>query len=333
MTSETRVLRPFDQVDALDDFFSAITLLVGDEAVGPDARIILDEERYRHVPVAIKLPFEGPSLTDALISIDEGLGGIGLDADRVSLVVNLYSAFLKISDYPYQRSLSQLAPPGGLIWLTGDGPRWPALRTAHSGCRVEVAAILTSQQQPVIGRPWRRGTWLARSRFQLSCDVDFSGFTARPMDNAQKEDLRLPHGTTRYVALPPTVDPVFDDASPDVIELWVDSELLATMSARPKAPVSAALQTQLFCDVFAVVTAASRTKPGFGDLTWAEMSNSLLGQLIAGLVGRVKSDDETERDTRCERLLNLLKDDHGRFMAYVEEVAGSTAAFMKALGD
>lgn len=333
MTSETRVLRPFDQVNALEDFFSDITLVVGDEIVGPDGRVTLDEDRYRHVPVAVGLPHEGTALTDALISIDEGLAGIDLDADGVLFVVNLYSGFLKISEYVFQCALSELAPPGGVISLTGDGPRPAALRAAHSGCRVEVAAVLANERTPRPLRPWRRGTWLARSRFTLSCDVDFSGFTARPMDQDQKAALGLPDSATRYVVIPDGIDPLSGDVSPDLIELWVDADLLATMSARPKAAVAAALQCQLFCDVFAVVTAAARARPEFEDTPWAQLSESLLGKLIRGIVGRNKKESEAANAARCERLLNLLKDDHGRFMAYVEDIAGTTSAFTNALGD
>jgi hypothetical protein len=56
MTSHTAVLRPFDGIDALDDFFAAITVLVGDELVPADGRITLAEDRYRHVPVSVRLP-------------------------------------------------------------------------------------------------------------------------------------------------------------------------------------------------------------------------------------------------------------------------------------
>lgn len=333
MTSETRVLRPFDQVEPLDDFFADITLLVGDEVVEVDGRITLDEEVYRHVPVAVKLPHAGRGLADAMASIEEGLTGVGLTGDNVQFVVHLYSSFLKISDYVYQCPISRLAPDSGIIRLTGEGARPTALRAAHSGCRIEVAAVLANELPPQTGRPWRRGTWLARSRFAVSCDVDFAGFTARPMDLEQKAALFLPPGTTRFVSLPHGIDPVADEVPPDVIELWVDAELLANMSARPKSPVSTALQCQLFCDVFAVTTAVARTRPGFNDVTWKDLSPALLGKLIAGLAGRERTDDNKKRDERCVRLLNLLKEDHGRFMAYVEELAGTTVAFTKALGD
>lgn len=333
MTSETRVLRPFESVSALEEFIGSITLDVGGEEVEPDARITLDESLYRHVSVAVRLPHRGRGLTEALIAIDEGLMGIGLDGDQVLFVVNLYSSFLKISEYVHRSRLSDLMSEDGLISLTDEGPRPTPLRTAHSGCRVEVAAVLATQLEPQVGRPWRRGTWLARSRFTISCDVDYAGFTARPMDLEQKATLGLPQGATRYVALPDDVDPIGDTVTPDVVELWVDAELLATMSARPTAPVSAALQRQLFCDVFSVVTTAARTRAEFDDLSWSDVSSSLLGLLIRGLVGREKNDDERKRDERCAELLNLLKDDHGRFLSYVEDRAGTTAAFTRALGD
>ncbi len=333
MTSHTAVLRPFDGIDALDDFFAAITVLVGDELVPADGRITLAEDRYRHVPVSVRLPNDGPDLADRLSILRDSLHQSGFDSEDVLFVVNLYSGFLKISEYVFKCPFSEFAPEGMDISLTGNGPRPNALLTAHSGCRIEVAAVLDRTYSRQIGRAWRRGTWLARSRFVLSCDVEFSGFSPRPMDQEQKIALGLPSGATRYVSLPSGVDPVVDEVSPDVIELWIDADLLASLSARPKAPVSAALQCQLFCDVFAVVTAAARSRSGFEDLAWRDISGSLLGTLLRGIAGREKADTQQKLDARCNRLLTLLKDDHGRFMAFVEDVAGTSSAFTRALGD
>jgi hypothetical protein len=98
MTSETRLLRPFEQVGVLEDFFGEIRLRVGNSSLVPDERITLDEDHYRHVPVSVELPHQGRALTDALVSIDEALHGIGLTGEDVCFVVNLYSGFLKISE-------------------------------------------------------------------------------------------------------------------------------------------------------------------------------------------------------------------------------------------
>lgn len=333
MATETRVLRPFPTPSALEDFFKSTVLEVGDFMLAPSGRATLDHDSYLHSTVRLHLGGRTGMSGDNLEDICAGLEEIGVNPDHAEFAVNLYSGFLKISEYVLRHPVSRLLDVGNVVDIAVPGSRPHALRTPYSGCRVEASVLLgvTGERRP--GRPWRKGTWLARSRYFVSCDLEFAGFTPRPMDAAQKEALGLPSNATRYVTLPAGLDPVREDASPDVLEMWVDSDLLAAISAQPKSGISMALQRQLFVDAFAAITHVARSDSGLQDVQWAEIEGTLLGRLIRGLAGRDKRGSEGNEALRSQHLLNVLRVDHAKFMATVEDHAGVTNSLIKALQD
>lgn len=333
MSSATRELRPFGDFEAIDQLIHAVNLRVGESLIGRDDRIVLEEDDYRRLPVSVVFPLDAAGLSETLEDIRAELQDRDLDLVDLVLVVNLFSAYLKISEFPFVFPLSELSVRGPVLELTPEGRRPKALRAARSGCRIEVAVLLASEKEPVIGRPWRKGTWLSRSDFGMSCDVEFSGFTPRPMDAEAKVALQLPETATRYVRLPSGVDPLVDESSPDLVEMWVDADLLATLSSRDKSKASTAIQKQLFVDAFACVMAEVRSRPDFADKTWADVSDTMFGKMIRAIAGRSKNEADEEVGLRCEILMGILRDDHGRFMAHVEAFADLTDSLIESLGE
>ena len=333
MTSTVRELRPFGDFEVMDDLIHAVRLRVGDTVIGRDERVILDAESYRRVPVSLVFPYESDGLHETLEDVQTELRDRDLDLEEVALIVNLFSSFLKISDFPYVFPLSELATRGPVLDLCQDGQRPRALRAARSGCRVEVAVVLANQKAPAIGRVWRKGTWLSRTNFGISCDAEFSGFTPRPMDAERKVELRLPANATRYITIPIGIDPLADDSSPDLVEMWVDADLLATLSSRDKSKVSTAIQKQLFVDAFDCVVSEVRARPDLEDKTWSDVSDTMFGKMIRAIAGRSKGDHDELIRERCQGLFTILREDRSRFMAHVEAFADLTDSLIKSLGE
>lgn len=333
MSSATRELRPFGDFEKIDELIHAVNLKVGERSVGRDDRIVLEEDEYRRLPVAVVFPYDSEGLSEMLEEIRAELQDRGLELDDLVLVVNLFSSYLKISEFPFVFPLSELSLRGPNLVLTPEGRRPNALRAARSGCRVEVAVLLAEEKEPVVGRPWRKATWLSRSNFSMSCDVEFSGFTPRPMDADAKQALNLPETATRYITLPVGVDPLVDESSPDLVEMWVDADLLATLSSRDKSKASTAFQKQLFVDAFDCVMSEVRTRPDFSDKVWTDVSDTMFGRMIRALAGRAKGESDDDVRARCETFMSVLRDDHGRFMAHVEAFADLTVSLIESLGE
>jgi len=333
MSVTTRELRPFGSLASVENLIEGIVLVVDQKTVEADGRLTLTEDEYRKVPVSVRLPFSGEALQLTLADIGEELQQISLDLDDLLLIVNVYSGFLKISEYPHILPLSQLLQTGGELPLSTDESRPKALRAARSGCRIDVAVVLGNEKPARIGQPWRKGTWLARATFHLACDSEFRGFTPRPMDLEMKVRLGVPPTATRYITLPDGIDPVHDEGTPELIEMWVDSELLANLSSRDGSAVSIAIQQQLFIDAFSAVTAMALSQGDFLDRSWHDISDTVLGGMIRAIAGKGKKESVEAANRRCESLLSVLKSDHSQFMTYVEAYAGCTSIFLKSLGE
>lgn len=331
MSTISRELRPFVSISSIEALVERIELRVGAESIGDGGRVVLSEEEFRTVPVAVVLPF-GQGLEEMLAEIDEEIREVSLDLDDLLLVVNLYSNFLKISEYPHLVPLRELVTAGESLAL-GSGSRPKALQAVRSGCRVDVAVVLGTEKAPRVGSPWRKGTWLARARFDIYCEAEFKGFTPRPMDVETKSRLGLPPTATRYITLPDGLDPVNDEGSPELIEMWIDADLLAHLSSRDGAAVSAAIQQQLFVDAYSSITAIALARSDFLDRSWSDIQDSILGGLVRAVAGRQKGDTAESVKRRCEHLLEMLKNDFSQFMSYVESYADCTTAFMKSLGE
>lgn len=332
MNTETREIRPFSAFKELDRLVHGLHLQVGERTIGNGNRLVLDEEEYRRLPVKVTLP-DVDRLKQHIKAIENELASRELTIGDVVLSVNLSSSFLKISEFTHVVPLVDLPGQGDELLLTPDGQRPNALRTSRSGCGIEVAALLSRQKVAEIGRPWRKGTWLSRATFTLACEAEFGGFVPRPMDASTKADLRLPAGATRYIVVPPGVDPLVDEVTPDVVEMWVDADLLANLSARDKSPSSVAFQKQLFVDAFTGVMFEVRARSDFAERTWTDVVDSMFGKMIAAIAGRTSTDNDEKFNQRCADLMNLLKDDLARFVAHVESFADLTPSVLKNLGD
>lgn len=332
MNTETREIRPFSPFKEMDRLTHGLHLKVGDRLIGNNGHLVLDEDEFRRLPVMVDLP-DVADLQKVVSAVHEEVASRDLDLEDLVLAVNLFSSYLKISEFTHLVPLANLPNQAGGLLLTPANERPKALRAARSGCRIEVAVLLAKQKPPVIGRPWRKGTWLSRATFTLTCESEFGGFVPRPMDASTKVELRVPPGATRYIVLPAGIDPLVDQASPEVVEMWVDAGLLANLSARDKLPSSIAFQKQLFIDAFACVMSEVRSRSDFGDKTWNEVEETMFGKMIAALAGRSSSDNDEQFNQRCGNLMSLLKEDFARFMAHVEAFAELTPSIVKSLGD
>ena len=332
MNTETREVRPFSDFKELDRLVHGLHLKVGDRTIGNGNRLVLADEEYRRLPVKVVLP-NADRLKQHMTAIENELASRDLAISDLVLSVNLSSSFLKISEFTHVIPLVDLPSQDDELLLTPEGERPSALRATRSGCGVEVAVLLARQKAAGIGRPWRKGTWLSRATFSLACEAEFGGFVPRPMDASTKADLRIPAGTTRYIVVPPGVDPLVDEVTPDVVEMWVDADLLANLSARDKSPSSVAFQKQLFVDAFTSVMFEVRARSDFAERTWTDVVDSMFGKMIAAVAGRTSVDNDEKFNQRCADLMNLLKDDLARFVAHVESFAELTPSVLKSLGD
>jgi hypothetical protein len=239
----------------------------------------------------------------------------GISVEEATILIVSSSSFLKISEILWSGGLDDLRQVGPRINLT-SGLRPTAFRTPFHGCEVLALILLSATREQVRFQPHRKGTWLARIRFNIETDIGELGFTPIPLTPELREskELNLPAGTMRYVV---AVDPLDPNLIEEDVRVYVDIDLLAACTTYPGAPAARGLQHQIFLDVVAeILSEASRGLRDDDTVTLSDIDGSLIDRIIdrAGTVDGEKPDDELK-----QRYLDLVRDEPGKFLAYVED--------------
>jgi hypothetical protein len=339
LSLEQKEIRPFATIAELNTFFEEMRLIVGEHLVMPDSALILEEDIYLRNGVNLQLANDKRRLKQLINTLIGGSGAnpfdpIGLTVNDLEFVVVGRTSFLRIVDIIDRRPLAELAN-GPVLLDIGGSPRRDFLRSPNSGCEITAMVCLAETRPKMPLRPWRAGTWLSKTTFTLSTTNNFTGFTPKPMDSDRKRELKLPTSAVRYITMG-NVSPLDEAANENSLEMFVDVDLLALMSAMPRSVESKALQQQLFVDSIAAVTRAARDNvsedvPKLTECSWADIENTLMGTIITALAP--KSSDAAIQARSCADLLDVLRDDPARFVARAEALSGLLGSLESLLED
>jgi len=315
MSTEQRDFRPFDEISSLDSFIRAWTLRIGGTEVGSGGRILLEDAQFLNDPAELRIPLD--NLTDSVLldQVGSELESVGLTLDDLGFAVNLSSPYLRISEFRHVVPFKELAQMGSRLSLT-DGVRPDALRSPRAGCSVAAIVYLRTEKSPGVRRPWRFGTWISRADFSIETIRAFTGFTPLPLTPELKKELGLAAGTLRFISLEDQ-SPLEEGISEDSVRVYVDSSVLAKISAQPRSKGAIAFQRQLFVDAVSAILAIARTEPEFQDVTWSGVKQSLLGRVLELLVPATA--EQVARDATAATYLDIAKDNPARLMTFIEE--------------
>jgi hypothetical protein len=325
--SEFRTLRPYENVDAVQELMEQLVLVYGErEPIISGATRFIEEGAYVN---AI------PELRWLLLSEEDGakpeqeiwdsfhrrlkasVEKTGIETDDALVIITASTSYLKIAETIWSGTLQEFrsaSKNGDQIGLKLDGdPRPGPFQTPKGGCRVEVSVILAKQLHKASGKPWRKGTWLGRAKFDVRTEKGEIGFTPKPMDDALREKLGLPRGTLRYVEMPSTLDP-----SEGAVEItaYVDVDLLNDLQNNPRLDGALAFQYQIALDVTRVLVAkANRELAVLKVSSPSEIADSLCARLIEAAARTGRGDRDREREAL---FFNYIKNEPDRYLAYEE---------------
>lgn len=331
MSSETRILRPYVGIGQFQAALNSVRFWVGRTPYGSGGSTMLDIGTYARTPIDLVLAEDDDSYTALLADLTSGCEAAGLSPDDLDLVVVASSSYLKIAQVVHRVRLSKLIDEGRVVSLT-DTERPLALQAPHGGCVLDAYVALAGARDPAPLRAWRKGTWLAQIRVTIRTDLGSVGFVPRPLTEETKVEFGLPSGTVRFVRLADE-SPLTPDVSEDAVELYVDSDLLARVSAAPNSPQSRVFQLQLFLDVVAGILESARLDTDFPRVTVAEIEGSLLQRVIAMLAGRVAGETDDALRQRQDQLLKMSRNERSRFLAHAEESCRIRQELIKAVGE
>jgi hypothetical protein len=324
MNVEHRDLRPFDDIPEISDFVDGVRLAVGDRIAGSGSSVVVPREDFLRSPVELLLAESDEEFNAKCSSVVAAVKASVYELDQLALAVVLTSPFLKQTHLSLLIPLGSLAASGRRLPLTsGDRPR--PFRSPRSGCRVELYVCLSEQRERAPLQAWRRWTWLASTTFTVGTGDDLSGFVPRSLGADQRKELGLPKGTLRFVTLG-GVSPLDPGTSAESLDVWVDEDVLAAMSASSSTPASIAFQLVLFVDAVAAVVNAAHQDGRLEGLTFEDVGDTLFGQVVKIVAGNQASEG------LLNSLVGLAADDPAVFVAHVEAMASVLSATNKLIG-
>lgn len=314
MSSEHRENRPFKSVPALDTLLEGFTLHVGDRSISPDTTQQVDEEVFVHSPFVLRLADDEIALRSAVSKAIAAVSSSPYEPSDLSLVIVAASSYLRINDAVATINLVELLDQPARLSLTAPNrPR--AMQTPRSGCSVEAAFCLNRELEFRPLRAWRRWTWLARTAFGVDTEVSFDGFAPLPLDEQRRSELNLPKGTMRYIAIENDLSVASPACSEESLQLYIDEDLLALMTANDRNGNSQLLQRIIFIDAISAVVHTAVREEGIAELTYDDIHGSLLDKVI-----RMATGASADRLMR-QGMFSLLRDRPSAFMAHIEKAA------------
>jgi hypothetical protein len=296
MSSEARTVRPFTGLELFESALERASLHFGTETCQPDESIRsdLDSHEFKLRPIELAWAKDDEEFESFKDDLREGGEDLDIELSKCSLIVVADTTYLKEAEVLFSRPLDAISSLERIVSLATTNKRPAPLEAWRHGFRVDAHILLNRSIEPSPLRPWRKGTWFSRVRFEVkTTHSDERLFRPRPLDDANRERLQLPDGTTRFVELGEhdPFEPYEDQAEQP--ELYIDEDLLSELNASASSSeANQAVQLELaLYFISTIIQKASRRDniPRFEDI-----SGSLIARIIELCVGST-TDEERMR--------------------------------------
>lgn len=301
MSSESRPFRPFSLDRRLAGLFNDATLRFGSQQCLVGSSITIPDPIER-CEASVQWAGDGQH-HDFVQRMREGVLESELRLEDCCVITVARNGYLKMRETVFRHSLADPSALVAAARLDLDDDRRQRRRVflgGSHGVAIDIYVVLARtvperDRRPL--RPWRAGTWLARGSFAVRCRDDAELFRPRLLDNEQRANLGLPDGTMTFAEFNGDVaDP--EVPPPDVLEFWVDEELLQAIDAQRRSPASELIQRWLFAEFVSAVIRKyadeAAAVPAGGVHTYDETKGSLVARIVAMLRGRGDADDERD---------------------------------------
>lgn len=290
MSRETRLVRPYEIAPGLSGVLDEVVLRYGRVPIPAGSTTVWPaHEPFGQQRVLLAWRGDDASFDRFRSGLRSSLAQMGIPKESVGLLVTARTAYLQRTETLLHCSLGDLDSLERVADLTS--PRRPiAFRTLLTkSVRVEVHLLLASAVPKDSGRPlrpWRKGTWLAHTRFRLRSEAVVAFFQPIPLTPAKRRELGLGAGVVRFLDLQHCE--FLEDHDPDnQPTLYLDHTVLKRLAANPRTPAATCYQTDLAAWLLTGLLAqASSESEMWQDDAWSDLRETLLGRLVAAVIGR-----------------------------------------------
>lgn len=338
MSRERRTLEPYTVDLSLKSALREVTVWLDGECCAAGSSLSIDDGSFGRREALLTWASE-EAFDEFKSRLTNGAYATGIHPQWMRLVVVARTGSLKVAEKLIDIGLDDLDNLPRTARLDRHPPegRWSVFRMGHHGAIVDAYVALSpdwAPHSPVERRlPKRSATWLARATFRLDARHAAALFHPRALDDAKREELGLPSGTVRYIDLrgQDLLQPI--EGTPDV-DVWVDEEVLAAVSASHTSAAAVLFQRQLMLDfVGSVVFEYSRTVQAAAPAAVDDSDDDFRASLIGKVVDLVlRSDTALEDDKeRRVRLLRQCQSSPAKVVARAEDALGLREGTGKAL--
>ncbi|MEX0826151.1 MAG: hypothetical protein WD184_05315 [Acidimicrobiia bacterium] len=326
MSRETRTVRPFVGLDALERCLDHTTLYFGQEPCEPNSSLAADIEIHEFLirPVSLEWVPEG-QFEAFRAGLLEACVAAGIAPESVSLAAVAMSGFLKLSQVVLNVSLVELDRLDRVVDLAAD-PRPDPFRTPFNGFGVDVYLLLSEAVDARPLKPSKKGTWLSRVSFRIDTHLAPALLPPTPLTGELRQQLGLPARTLRYLQFGDhdLLEPYREQEQP---VFYVDEDILAQLSVRRTSAASKAIQLQLAQDFVAAVVRRAAGQPDLETVAYDDVRESLLGSVIRLAAGPKALDGDRQT------LLVMVRNDPEYVIARAEHFVDVASGFVNVLKD
>jgi hypothetical protein len=300
----------------------------GQESCEPNGSVVIDASPREFMlrPVSVAWASDETAFDGWVQALRDGSAESDIPADALSLIVVASTPFLKTASLVYEVPLSDLDSLTRTTVLTEPARPTP-LSAPFNGFAIDLYLALGHTLDPRPLRPHLAGTWLSHSRYRFETSLAPALLPPTPLTEERRTKLGLLGRTVRYLQFGEhdLLEPYREQEQP---VFYVDEELLGQLNARRTSLASKALQLQLATDfVSAVVRRAATEGERLKEVSYNDLSSSLLGSVIRLAAGAGATDDDRNR------LLDRVADDPEFVIAWAEHFIGVSVGFTGVLAD
>lgn len=212
-----------------------------------DPLITLDEADYLNVSASLEIDFSSSETSN---SLDDACKVSRLNVDQIDLLVRVRCPIGKRSGVVFKEPLSVVAAKAFSI------PMFPNLvdvpLASGVDVAVEVTLVLNSELPDNYPCPYRLGTWLVSRTIQIvGSKAELAGFEWNPMTATDRQQLGIHSRSSIFVKHLQGLHEA--EKLQDVVEVWVEEELLNQMKNDLNQKHREFLQTRLVEEVVSQV--------------------------------------------------------------------------------
>ena len=326
MSSESRVLRPFEIDKRLVEAFRNTEFSYGDRRCKAGEHVLIEDRtfgmRQPFLEWSAEEHFEDFKRNLALGAVD-----MGIHESHLCLAVTARSGYLKLCESVYFHPLDDLDGLNRKVPLgkSPDGSRRQVFCAESHGAVVDAYLALRRPINPAPLRPSRVAAWLAHASFRVECESEPDLFRPQPLDDENRKRLGLVQETVRFLELDAT-SLTLPLAEGDVPTFWVDEQLLSDVDRQGRSAVAQYFQRHLAFDfVVGVILEFARNVDHDEGASYEDIRDSLIGKVARMLAG-TRADD-SQRDA----MLKLCRENPGRAVALAEHAVMLRSVALKSL--